>query len=230
MTIKELQVGCYLYERFTDYDRSYKKLWELKELDLIIRDHTVKLIQWLRGWGCRQFKNENDELSIQNLISWYSSDSVSLPTYDSYLLNSTEKILKNSVRIFDKLSNIKISERLQNNRNIDVSVGPVGAAKILFALRPNYYSPWDKPICEKKHYQFNGNSYVKYLNDIKDTLEELEIECRLNGFEINELPQKINRPISTLPKIIDEYNWVTITRNCDPVEILKISSIKMNLK
>ena len=227
MTIKELKVACFLYERFTDYDRSYKKLWELEELNLTIRDHTIRLIQWLRGWGCRQFKNENDEMSIQNIMSWHSSYSIDLPAYDLYLLDSNENILNKTARIFDTLSNTKISERQQNDRKIDVSVGPVGTAKILFALRPKFFSPWDKPICEKKQYQFNGISYIKYLNDIKETLTELEIECRKNGFEINELPLKINRNISTLPKIIDEFNWVTITRNCDPLEILKISSTEI---
>lgn len=227
MTIKELEGACYLYERFTNFDKGYKKLWDVKELNLSQKDHIVSLIQWLRSWGCRQFKIENDEMSIQNLMNWYSSYSIDLPDCDLYLLYSSENIFNKSAGIFDKLSNTKISEKQHNDRKINVSVGPAGAAKILFALRPNFYSPWDRAIREKKQYKPNGNSYVKYLNDIKETLAELQIECKQNGFDISELPQKLNRKISTLPKIIDEYNWITITKKIDPLDILKLSATRI---
>jgi hypothetical protein len=223
MTIIEIKIACYLYERFTDYDKEYKKLRAVNQINLNQRDHTIILIHWLRGWGCRQFKTENNEMSIKNIMEWYSLDSSNLPVFELQLIHCNDDSLNKTSGIFNRLSNTKISERRRNNKNIDVTVGPVGAAKILFALCPNFYSPWDKPICIKKGYQSNGISYVKFLNDIKQSLKELKAECDQKGYNIEDLPKKIDRPNSTLTKIIDEYNWVTLTRQCNPLEILRLS-------
>jgi hypothetical protein len=156
-------------------------------------------------------------------MNWYSKDSLNLPSFEQQLIYCDEETISRTSGIFNRLSTTKISERYRDYNCFDVSVGPVGAAKILFALRPNFYSPWDKPICVKKGYQSNGESYVKYLKDLKKTLKEIETKCIQSGYRLEDLPQKINRPNSTMTKIIDEYNWVTITRNCDPSEIISLS-------
>jgi hypothetical protein len=220
MTINELKIACYLYERFTDYDKGYRNLKSIKVLDLNEREHLVILLEWLRSWGCRQFKTDDTDMSIKYLTDWYAKDSKLLPDPGLHLLDGDRIQFDLTTGIFNRLQNTKISERY--NSTSDVNVGPVGAAKILFALRPNFYSPWDRPICQSKGYQLDGNGYIKYLKDIQVTLSELEIECKEGGFKIFDLVKITNRPISTLPKLIDEYNWVTITNKCIPSEIIRL--------
>ena len=81
---------------------------------------------------------------------------------------------------------------------------------------------WDGPICQNKGYTLDGHGYIKYLKDIQETSFEIEKECKERGLEIYDLVKITNRPISTLPKLIDEYNWVTITKKCIPLEIIQM--------
>lgn len=220
MTINELKIACYLYERFTDYDKGYRLIKSIDILDLSVRDHSMKLLEWLRSWGCRQFKVDNTEMSIKALNEWYLFYSKYLPDPDVLLHDSEEKYLNKTEEIFNRLRDTKISERY--NSASEVNVGPVGAAKILFALRPNFYSPWDRPICQSKGYQLDGADYIKYLKDIQKILYELKNECIENGLTINDLIKITNRPISSITKLIDEYNWVTITKQCNPHDIIEL--------
>lgn len=220
ITINELKIACYLYERFTDYDKGYKELRSIDALDLRIRNHTEKLLEWLRSWGCRQFKTDNTVMSIENLTDWFLKNYTFLPDPEIGLLDSDEIHFNITTQIFNRLQNTKISER--NNSTSEVTVGPVGAAKILFALRPSFYAPWDRPICQGKGYQLDGQGYVEYLKDIQETLQLLEVECEGNDLGLSDLIKMTNRPISTLPKLIDEFNWVAITKKCIPADILKL--------
>ncbi|MFX0139332.1 MAG: hypothetical protein ACFFDN_37170, partial [Candidatus Hodarchaeota archaeon] len=112
---------------------------------------------------------------------------------------------------FNSLSKIIASKRIQKNKEIEVKIGSTGAAKILFVIRPKALIPWDKKIRKKFNFKESGESYVEFLSQIKSILENLEIECKNFGFSLDDLPKKIGRPNSTVPKLIDEYYWVMIT-------------------
>ena len=158
MTINELKIACYLYERFTGFDIDYINLIQVGNLDLTRANHINSLIKWLRKWGCRQFKVENTNMSIRNLQQWYLENLSRLPELQINLHSCTDEYIINFVQLFNSLANTKISERNNNNKLISVSVGAVGAAKILFALRPNVFSPWDKPIYKHLKYHSTGES------------------------------------------------------------------------
>jgi len=95
-----------------------------------------------------------------------------------------------------------------------VSVGPTGAAKILFAIRPNALVAWDDSIREHYGYDGSGASYLAYLHRVRSILEELKDACNRNGFTLPQLPKQLGRNNSTVPKLIDEYYWVTIAKGC----------------
>src|SRR5690606_19371633 len=138
----------------------------------------------------------------ENLTDWFLKNYTFLPNAGIGLLGSDEIHFNITAQIFDRLQSTKISER--NNSTSEVTVGPVGAAKILFALRPNFYAPWDRPICQGKGYRLDGQGYVDYLKDIQETLKVLEVECMGKDLGLADLIKITNRPISTLPKLIDE--------------------------
>lgn len=60
-------------------------------------------------------------------------------------------------------------------------------------------------------YSDDALSYIKYLKKVKDIALDLDKQCKLNGFNIEDLPNKIDRQGTTIPALIDEYHWVTIT-------------------
>jgi len=114
---------------------------------------------------------------------------------------------------YDSLSNIVASTRSNKNGRYEVKVGPTGAAKILFAIRPHSMLPWDAPIRNGLNYGGDSEQYVKFLRQTKMILIRLATECHKAGFNLEDLPNKIDRKDSSVPKLIDEYFWVTITQN-----------------
>ena len=97
-----------------------------------------------------------------------------------------------------------------------VTVGPTGAAKVLHALRPEAFPPWDDPIRISLGYSAKGEGYRKYLQDTQALVRELEEEASRLGVDPNRIPELVERPKSSLPKLIDEYNWVTLTKRYEP--------------
>jgi hypothetical protein len=97
---------------------------------------------------------------------------------------------------------------------VDVIFGPVGTAKIFFALRPNALMPWDRAIIGGLKLKGSAGSYRQYLQKATKWLNDLNGKCQKQGFTLADLPSQVGRSTSSLPKLIDEYLWVTITKKC----------------
>lgn len=216
MKLSELAFACFLYERFADYDKSYNNFLQKTNSspDFNIPEHRQALLTWLNKWGCRQFSLEFHELASENVSFWYNKYGASLFHKDSNLWELTESEFALVGDAYESLSNLTAAKRKRNGTTFSVSVGPTGAAKILFALRPKALPPWDEPIRNKLGYDNSRDSYIKYLKQIISILENLDKLCQKNGFQLIDLPTKLGRPNSTVPKLIDEYFWITITNNC----------------
>jgi len=225
ITIQELAIACYLYAKFTKDDVSYRQLCDLIKgsLNLSEPEHRNALIEWLRRWGCRQFVRSYTELASQELMQWYSNYEKRLFPQDTFLWKTKSDELNEEIpQLFDSLMKLTVSFRQNGNKESPVRVGLTGAAKILFALRPNFFAPWDDPIRRKLRLK----TYVEYLEVVKSKLFELEKECNAVGFDLAELPGRLNREVSSVPKLVDEYYWVTITKKCNAVDLIKIIQTK----
>lgn len=212
-----LAFTSYVYKGITGYDETYKKLIGNTKgiVDLNNPQHREFIIKWLNSWGCRQFAVKYHSTASESILKWYTENSEKIIDPAKSLLDINELEIRNLGEAFETLSNVIASYR--DNRII-VKIGPTGAAKLLFALRPNSLLPWDEPI--RKHFEYDGKreSYEKFLIHIKTQLLYLEKECRKHGFSIEDLPTKLSRPDVTLPKLIDEYYWVVITKKVLPPE------------
>lgn len=200
----------------TDYDRSYFDFLAKvdHDLDLTDTDHRQALITWLNQWGCRQFSRECHELASNEIFQWYLDCKDMLPEKDTdlHLMSSHEIELVS--KAFAKLAGKTACHKTRGSKTVSVTIGPTGAAKILFALRPNSLVPWDEPIRAELKLDASGRSYSRFLSDIKGKLCELESQCKTQGFSLHDLPTQLNRPDSTTPKLIDEFYWVTFTKKC----------------
>jgi hypothetical protein len=189
-------------------------------LDLEKRIDVSDLIKWLRSWGCRQFKNEDENISINNFQDWYNSNKSKLPNINQNLINYDLTINEGLIiELFDNLSICKSAIREGKYRQVDVCVGPVGAAKTLFALRPNLFSPWDNLIYKQLKLECNGLGYVSYLHKIKTELINIRDEAINNHLEWENIFNYLNKMHRSYPKLIDEYFWITLTNKCDPLII-----------
>lgn len=218
VTLSDLAFGCYLYAGMTKYDASYLRFMKATggAPDLNQAAHRSALLTWLNKWGCRQFKTEYHDLASYAILEWSRQHESSLFPRERELLHLSEMELAAAGVAFESLSKRIASHKTRNGATYPVSVGPTGAAKVLFAVRPHALPPWDGAIRRGLGYDGSRASYLRFLNHIKSLLEEAARLCEKKGFRLADLPSRLGRPQSTLPKLIDEYYWVTITKGCKP--------------
>ncbi len=76
-------------------------------------------------------------------------------------------------------------------------------------LTPLVFAPWDEKIRDAHGVKSGDHgSFEAYLMDVAAQLEHFAAEA---GVPVPELPRVVERPESSPPKLIDEYNWITIT-------------------
>ena len=214
MTLSELAFACFLYGRITDYDESYLRFVQstANSPDLANPEHRQALLTWLNKWGCRQFALKYHQYASGEILSWYNEYAPTLIPRRKNLWELSDSELTAVSVAYESLAARIASYRKQKADPVAVHVGPTGASKILFAIRPQALPPWDEPIRKSLGYDTARHSYLSYLKDVKSTLEELALSCKEHGFQLVDLPKRLDRPDSTVPKLIDEYYWVTLTR------------------
>ena len=218
MNLYELAFTCYIYNSFTDFNNSYKVLQQEVEysLDLFHLEHRKTLIAWLNKWGCRQFARDYHEAASDELLSWHKEGHITKISRDKVLWELNEQEIEQVADIYDALACKIASKQARGDKLIPKPVGPTGASKILFALRPKVAVPWDEAIRKGLKYSGDGSSYVNYLKRVKKEIETLAESCAENGVQLFKVPEIIKRSGSTIPQLIGEYFWVTETRKFYP--------------
>jgi hypothetical protein len=217
MKLGELAFACYIFGLMSDYDNSYRLFLESirPKIDLCSNAHLMVLLKWLNAWGCRQFAVVNHELAANEIKDWYGEFNQYLPSAEATVLTLTEEDFSKIERAYAGLVEKTASYRkLSGERISKETVGPTGTAKILFAIQPNVFIPWDGAMRAKFALDGSNHSYSVFLRKVRNDLEEIDRECKQNNFELKDLPTKLGRPDSSITKLIDEYHWVTITRRC----------------
>jgi hypothetical protein len=167
---------------------------------------------WLNKWGCRQFARTQHGRALSQLVRWYESHRKLLPDESASLMSLSDDALDSLAGAYDKLRLQLAAEKRRADSVIAVHFGPTGAAKILYALRPNCCPPGDAPI--RKHFHWDGGeaSYCRFLKTVRAEILDLIKEANRAGIEARDIPRKVGRPDSSLPKLVDEYYWITITK------------------
>jgi hypothetical protein len=159
-----------------------------------------------------------DQAAVE-LKDWFQQFGSTLPATDIFSMTTVD--LDNVEKAYNGLVGRLASKRKINDKEVDVKFGPVGTAKILFALRPDTLMPWDTDIIAELKLDDTSGSYRQMLLKAKGWLIDLKGECEKNGFALAELPARVGRPKSSLPKLIDEYLWVTITKKWHLPEMIE---------
>jgi hypothetical protein len=216
----ELAYICRIYDGLTQFDLTYFDFLDKTagDPDFSNHSHMSALLKWLNSWGCRQFAIQYHDLASESILGWAKRWEPRLPDRLLTLERLSGEDVKRAGEAYADLSGRLASRRTREGKTYGVQVGPTGAAKIMFAARPRAFPPWDDVIRQKGGYDVSQGSYCKYLDDVRQQVQQLCTEAAELGIPAEDIPRQVGRPRSTLPKLIDEYNWVTLTRGFVPPE------------
>ncbi|HUV95376.1 MAG TPA: hypothetical protein VMX14_11200, partial [Anaerolineae bacterium] len=211
--LSELAFACYVYEALTRYGDSYRRfLCATKgSPDLRLAAHRKALLKWLNAWGCR-FAVAYHKDASKEILSWYGEYGDSLCPKDREILDLSEPELVAVGEAYEALSQRTASYKKRGEEALPVSIGPAGASKVLFAIRPQALLPWDAGIRKGLGHSASGASYVCYLRGARALLEELTVRCQRHRLELSRLPQELGQPDSSVAMLLNKYYWVTWTK------------------
>ena len=202
MNLFELSYSHFLYQIITKYDYSLTDFKNIINdyLDLDNPVHIQGLLNWLNKWGCRHISIESHEELKNNLRIWWNTNRC--------LINSIETINEvGIIGIFNSLSAVVVTD----NEVKTIKFGPTAAAKTLFILNSKYFIPWDAKI--REDYGNSGASYYNFLTCAKSEICNMKKEIKISESEWNKfIIKRFPEYISDM-KLMDEYYWITKTRN-----------------
>jgi hypothetical protein len=215
MRLYQAAIACRAYTAFGgEFDDSLREFVAKtgRSLDLESNDCCSALMKWLNEWGCRQFAKDCHDDAVGRIRLWAQRYLRDLPVEAGSILELTENDIHRAAGAFNALKELEASQRGSRRGAVSVRVGATGAGKIMYALRPHALAPWDDAIRERLHCDGSANSYARFIRAVMHEVEELLADAGKHGINRSQLPAAIGRSESTLPKIVDEYFWVTITR------------------
>lgn len=213
MKLSELS-ACGRSYAMTRYDASLSTLRLLgPEIDPSNEAQRLAMITWLNAWGCRQFAKAHHATASDSLARWSSSWLERLPGPAVELTDLAPSEIALCAASYADLRDRRASIKQRSTGQVSVGFGPTGAAKTLFAIRPRIFAPWDIPIRKARRWSGDAVSFQAYLTDMADQLRMLSAEA---GVPVSALPALVGRPDSSPPKLIDEYNWMTLTQGWTP--------------
>jgi len=172
-------------------------------------------MEWLNNWGCRHLSKDQHDVASNSILNWYQVDGASLFTNEKPLWDLEDVELEIAARAYGSLKDKTGARRVRGGSKQEVHIGPTAASKILFAIRPKALMPWDEAMRISFECDGSPESYFKYLITIRNLTLHIGDLCRNKGFQIDDLPQKLERPNSTVLALVNEYIWVTETRKVE---------------
>jgi len=217
ITLGKLAVASLLFNSLTPYNTSLRDFESDtgERLDLTTKEHRSALIHWLNDWGCRHLSKDYHALASDSIVEWHEANSTSLFTDQKPLWQLEDFEVEIAARAYGSLKDKTGAWRVRGGSKRKVHIGPTAASKVLFAIRPKALMPWDEAMRVAFKCDGSPESYSDYLITIKNITLHIGDLCRNKGFQIDDLPQKLGRPNSTVLALVNEYIWVTVTRKVE---------------
>ncbi len=182
-------------------------------VDLADPAHRLAAITWLRAWGCRHLRRADTPLTDEALRTWWTAWNGSLPGDRATLTGLGEADLVPAGLAYDALRASPAARRNARGSDLEVAFGDTAAAKLLFAIRPRVFPPWDATIRLAFGKPGGSAAYVRMLRLSAAALDGLAGRLAV---PVGELPRILGRPESTPPKIVDEFLLIRITKSRRP--------------
>ncbi|MEU5711640.1 MmcQ/YjbR family DNA-binding protein [Streptomyces flaveolus] len=203
-TMAELRLLAQVFAAYPGVDRSWLELRgpAAPALDLGDPDRRTALHRWLNSWGCRlPYPREDEPYPLgEGLAAW--TDRHPLP--DTPLAGLTDPEIDTVATAYGELARLPVRFPPRPR-----SLGPTAAAKALYALRPHTVMPWDAAIAGELYGARDGAAFARHLRTGRAWARAVLAE---SGLSADALVADLGRPAVTLPKVLDEHLYVTITR------------------
>lgn len=92
-------------------------------------------------------------------------------------------------------------------------IGPTATAKLLYFIRPDAVTAWDKMISARTGGGHDAAAFLRHLTLCRSWAAGLEAEGQQRGLTPAEIGPSIGRPTSSAAKLIDE--WLHATNPSD---------------
>jgi hypothetical protein len=179
------------------------------QVDLAVEAHRIAAIGWLRSWGCRHLRRADTPRTSEALRTWWEDWGAQLPGGHETLTGLGEAGLVVAGRAYAALRAAPAARRSVKGRDLDVAFGDTATAKLLFAIRPQIFPPWDEAIRLAFGRPGGADAYVRMLRLSAAALDGL---ARRLAVSVTDLPEILGRPGSSPPKLVDEFLLIRITR------------------
>lgn len=199
------------YGALTGYDVAFRQLLASAggQVDLARADHRAAVVNWLRAWGCRHLRRAGTDEAAAALDRWWAAWGDALPAADVAITHLDEQQLRIVERAFEELRAARVPGRGPGERRFEVVVGDTAAAKVFFVVRPLAFLPWDDATRLAFGWWGGGLAYADLLRLSARALHRLANRL---GVEDADVPAALGRPVSTPPKLVDEFLWMRISR------------------
>jgi hypothetical protein len=211
VTLDKIAVAGLLFDSLTPYNASLVKFRSAtrNRLALDIQEHRDALMDWLNDWGCRHLSKDQHHVASGSILDWYQKHRTILFSDNTPLWRLGEREIETAANAYGSLKDRLGARHSRYDNQLMVHIGPTAASKVLFALRPKALMPWDEAMRKAfGHGDASPESYFKYLVEIRDLALHIEKLCGNKGFQIDDLPGKIDRGGSTVIELLNEYIWV----------------------
>lgn len=222
----ELAFACRVYGGLTRFDDALADLREVTgaTVDPADADERRELLSFLRRWGCQHVAERDQAIAAASLEQWWAEWGNRLPAADRTLEQLTDDDLEVIGQAYADLAARQASRQVYSDgTEVRKTFGPSGAAKTMFAVRPNACSPWDRAIREHFGYKGTAADYRAHLLHAREEISEAASE--LESGDAADLPGLVGRPLSSPAKLSDEFDWVVRSKGIPPPSIEELSSL-----
>ena len=217
VTLCKLALASTMYDSLTPFNYSLGRLNEATGgcIDLANPAHRMSLIKWLNDWGCRSLSKAHHKVASCSILNWYQANCATLFNEKTPLWQLEDQEIEAAANAYSFLKGKTGAWRVRSGREEEVSIGETAASKILFAIRPKALMPWDEAMRVAFKCDGSPESYSRYLKIIRNLTSHIGVLCRNKGFQIDDLPRELGRPDSTVIALVNEYIWITETRQVE---------------
>ena len=217
VTLGGIAIAGLLFDSLTPYNASLANFRCATggKLDLANQKHRDTLMKWLNDWGCRHLSKNQHKVASESILDWYQGERPTLFSDKTPIWQLEDQQIESAANAYGSLKDKIGARRSRYGNKSQVRIGPTAASKVLFAIRPKALMPWDEAMRISFDCDGSPESYFKYLIKIRGLTLHIGKLCRNKGFQIDDLPQKLGRPNSTVLALVNEYIWVTETRKVE---------------
>jgi hypothetical protein len=154
--------------------------------------------QLLSKWSSTRSLGSGRMEAVARALAAIRSTILAIPA-DQRLEEASPELLAHMVRMFRRLDDC-------------TGVGSTIASKLLAPFRPALFPMWDNPIAEAYGFASNPAGYYQYLNVTQAIARKVRGFWHGRGALEEYLKPHGRQWTAPLAKVLDEWNWVRITR------------------